>query len=388
MLYFQYRKKDIFQKDTFMTKEITNKLKTGIVFGTFAPMHTGHVDLIQRAKRENDNVIVIVSGTNTQRDRGTQIGLRLDRRFRYVREVFRDEPLISIEKLDEEDMPEYPNGWDVWLDALNSIITKTALHSYDQLTFYVGEEEYCEPLAAYFNELISTKIVLVERSSIPISATKIRQEPLKFWRYITKPFRRHFTKKVLVIGAASGGKTTLVKDLGRAFNAPVSLEYAREYQLKYNVRDYELDVQDYIRLLVDQYSQTSDIIDAGSHSGVIFADTNSAVTMGYIEHYLRETISEDDYQMLSNLFHSTLLREQWDLILLISPQSKYVDDGFRDMTMSEQSIRDKFTTSLINFMKPFEDKMVILRSDNPETFFIDNYTKAKQLIAERLNIEI
>ena len=65
--------------------------KIGIVFGTFAPMHIGHVDLIQRAKRENDVVLVVVSGTNTERDRGHQIGLGLNRRFRYVREVFQDD---------------------------------------------------------------------------------------------------------------------------------------------------------------------------------------------------------------------------------------------------------------------------------------------------------
>lgn len=38
----------------------------GIVFGTFAPMHTGHVSLITRAKRENDAVLVVVSGTNDE----------------------------------------------------------------------------------------------------------------------------------------------------------------------------------------------------------------------------------------------------------------------------------------------------------------------------------
>ena len=39
----------------------------GIVFGTFAPMHVGHVDLITKEKRANDNVLVIVSSSNTQK---------------------------------------------------------------------------------------------------------------------------------------------------------------------------------------------------------------------------------------------------------------------------------------------------------------------------------
>ena len=35
----------------------------GIVFGSFAPMHQGHLDVIMRAKKENDGgCIVIVCG--------------------------------------------------------------------------------------------------------------------------------------------------------------------------------------------------------------------------------------------------------------------------------------------------------------------------------------
>ena len=53
----------------------------GIVFGTFAPMHVGHVDLITKEKRANDNVLVIVSSSNTQKDRGTRTGLSLNHAF-------------------------------------------------------------------------------------------------------------------------------------------------------------------------------------------------------------------------------------------------------------------------------------------------------------------
>ena len=71
-------------------------------------------------------------------------------------------------------------------------------------------------------------------------------------------------EKVLIMGSASNGKTTLAKDLARFYDAPVSLEYAREYQIKNNVRDDELTPKDYYYLLLGQYDQTSKLIDSSA----------------------------------------------------------------------------------------------------------------------------
>ncbi|MFD0845826.1 AAA family ATPase [Streptococcus saliviloxodontae] len=348
-------------------------------------MHIGHVDLITKAKRQTDQVLVIVSGRNDATDRGTKAGLSLNRRFRYVREVFYDDDLVTVDKLDEKGMPTYPDGWLPWSDALKKLIHKNLSH-FEKLTIFIGEKEYIAPIKSFFPE---AEIELVKRSTIAISATEIREDPLANWRFITKPFRRHFTRKVLVVGSASGGKTTLVKDLARTYNAPASLEYARTYQEKYNVRDDELDTNDYIHLLTDQYAQTADIIDGGQHQGLVFADTNSTVTKVYIDYYLKESISQEEFDMLDRLYQVTQAREKWDLIFLILPKSNYVDDGFRDMTMADEETRDWFTQHLLKLLEPFKDKLVILgTSSNPETFFADNYHQAKKEIKNRLHIDI
>ena len=115
--------------------------KVGIVFGTFAPMHRGHIDLIIKAKRICDSVKVIVSGR--EGDRGDNIGLSLQKRFRYIREVFNDDSLVEVSKLDEANMPLMPEGWDVWLDELFNV---SNTNKDDDLLFFVNEDEYVEEL--------------------------------------------------------------------------------------------------------------------------------------------------------------------------------------------------------------------------------------------------
>lgn len=344
------------------------KEKVAVVFGTFAPLHQGHIDLIQRAKRQCDRVCVIVSGYKG--DRGEEVGLPLQKRFRYIREGFSNDELTQIYKLDETELPRYPLGWEPWL--------KTALETiqYDSkrenLVFFVGEKTYQEELEARGFE------ACLQERQFGISGTLIRENPSKYWKYIAQPFRRQFTKKVLIMGSASNGKTTLAKDLARFYDAPVSLEYAREYQIRNNVRDDELTPKDYYYLLLGQYDQTSKLIDSSANRGLVIADTNSLVTKGYYDYYMevegQETSMTDTFD---NLFVSILAKEKWDLILFVQPIGSYVNDGFRDMTMADDEIRNSFSNHLDHLRHQY-------LADIPTAYlgqdYLGNYEEAKRVI--------
>lgn len=111
--------------------------------------------------------------------------------------------------------------------------------------------------------------------------------------------------------------------------------------------------------------------------------------MAYVDYYLKDIISEEEYQALKLSYKVAISKEKWDLIILIPPKSAYVNDGFRDMSMASQDIRDDFTNHLIYLLERdgFKDQLLILDSDE-NTFFLDNYEKTIRAIKDCLNIEI
>ena len=316
---------------------------SAVVFGTFAPMHKGHIHLIQKAKRQHQNVIVIVSGYAD--DRGDKIGLPLQKRYEYVRELFANDKLVDVYKLDETHIPRYPDGWTPWLVALAQEAelkhitqdgTKQVTDS-PELVFYVSEPEYKEEL-----ETRGFKAVCGERQ-YDISATKIRENPRQHWNMIAQTFQRHFLPKVLVIGSASNGKTTLCNDLGRYYNAGVSLEYARKYQIENGVPDDLLTAKDFYWLILGQFEQTSKLIDGRENNGLVIADTDAIVTKAYFDWYIKTDEETVDQKAFYSLFEAFIAKEKWDLILFVKPNGDYVDDGFRDMTMANQKARHDFS---------------------------------------------
>ncbi|MGC6767083.1 AAA family ATPase [Enterococcus sp. LJL51] len=380
-----------------MRKRLSGK-NIGVFFGTWAPLHIGHISAVHQAKRQCDGVVLAVSGY--QGDRGDEIDLGLEKRFRYTRETFREDELVVVGKIDETNIPRYPNGWNHWLPLLEKVIEENCLEKERTITVYVGEAEYKEKL----NELRPKwQVVMIDRQLLPISATHIRKEPLKYWQKIARPFRRHFSQNILIAGSASGGKTTLVKDLARSYGSPFSLEYARHYQKKYNVLDEELTAKDYMYLLANQYRQTSNEIEGTANNGLVFADTNSTVTKAYLDWYLttdtqkvsegKNLIKEDELEALTQQYLSTIRQEKWALIFIVPPVTEYVDDQFRDMSMAEEDIRWQFHEHLLKLFKEagLEEKLIILKTElteaDPQGFY-GRYKEVQKQIEMNLGITI
>ena len=359
----------------------------GVFFGTLAPMHVGHQAEIYKAAALNDGVVVIASGYTG--DRGDQIGLPVEKRFRYLREAFSDESDIKIDYINEDNMPQMPDGWDEWTRTLVATVKRNIVNQDAKITFYTGEPDYKVELEKRLPQTGQFKVSLMDRTVLKISATEIRKDPITNWDYINRVFRRHFTKKVTVMGSASTGKSTLVRRLARTSNSPFSEEYAREYQERSNVSDDELIVKDYIRLIQGQYDANSREINSPANNGLTIFDTDAMVTKVYADMWLDEA----DRAQLQPLFDNTISEEQIDLILVIPPVTPYVDDGFRNMSTADEASRWAFHHALMRVIDEygFMDKVVLLDakgdSDDPYGYYA-RYLQALDAIQERTGFNI
>ena len=320
--------------------------KVGIVFGTFAPLHQGHLDLIMRAKKECDGgCIVIVDGRDGDRG-GKEMPLKL--RYRYVREFFADDDLVAVYPVNETELgiEPYPNGWDKFITEVEKIFNSAADGS---AVFYVSEDEYHKHLTD-----LGYDVVLLDRTENPISATMIRENPIKHWDKITYPFRRVFSTNILICGTASEGKTTLVKDLGKYFNAPYSHEYARDYMQESNVSEWELDGADYMAFLDGQYQINKKLINSPSNQGIFFADSDSMTTRMYAEYYSKDSeleLTESEFKEIAVAVDAITKKCRWDKIYLLCPHGVFVDDHTRYMACGKMKERQELFDILCQNIK-------------------------------------
>ncbi len=343
-------------------------LKVGIVFGCYAPMHQGHLDLVFKAKKECDaGVIIIVCGSDN--DRGCRIGLPLEKRFQYIMDFFQDDELVKVIAIDESKLAidEYPNGWDKWLEVFKQMYqTMNVL----ERCWYVGEEDYQKQLAKR-----GETAVYVNRNKNQISATLIRQNPLLYWHKIVPTFRHHFSHNILITGTASEGKSTLVNDLSKYFSTVSTVEYGKESLLESQIDERYLKVEDYLNFLENQYQLTKTKINSKENNGVFFADTDNLVTRMYAEYYATDndfTLSLNDYKLIEKEAVKYNEKYRWDKIFLIYPHNKFVDDGIRYMKHSKLEIRLKMYEILCEYLKEARlwDKVVVLNGDYYENFII------------------
>lgn len=358
--------------------------KIGMCFGGYCPLHQGHLDLIMRAKKENDICFVIVCGYDGE-ERGESVGLPLRRRISLVRQMFRKDEQIRVISINDtelgidESMSE--SNWDIWLEAVEKQIPDYLLDSL--FTWYVAEEEYeAAILRMHHRWSIIDEVKLFEKEN-QVSGTLIRQNPIKYWKKIAKPFRPYFSTNILITGTASEGKSTLTRDIATYFGIPYSEEYGRSYMEFYGKTDVDLTINDFQEFLIEQRRDTKAKIESDGNEGIVISDTDNLVTLMYAAAYADDDaidLTDDDFDSLLVLAKNLKRGIIWDKIFLLPPKNDFVDDGTRYMKQSSMDERLKNYGRLMTLLQHFGwwDKVEILNGN-----YLHNFLRVKQYIESK-----
>lgn len=369
-------------------------MKIGICFGGYCPMHQGHLDVIMQAKKENDICFVVVCGYNNE-PRSWEINLDLVERTRIIENFFiKDEQIIVLSVNDTElgiDESMSDHNWTVWQNKVKELIYGQRHYrgkyiGYDQLTesdnnsvtWYVAEPFYKTSIER--NNVLKGNVILIEKLN-PVSGTLVRNNHIKYFNKVINPFKPYLCHNILILGTASEGKSTLVRDIANYFDIPYAWEYGRGYMEDRNMQDTDLVCDDFNKFLKGQIS-ICDQYRSQSKNGVFISDTDNCVTLMYAKSYIDNPemhMTSEEYQQLYNeakQLHA-INKFKWDKIFIFPPSKDFVDDGTRYMGQASIEERNKnfnILQQLINEFYPEVSKTYLTGS------FFENYIEVRNYI--------
>ena len=319
--------------------------KVGVYFGKMIPPHRGHLNAILSAATQVQKLYVVVSDNKYKTQRiCNEAGIPeipVNLRMQWLKQELQDMPHIKVVKLDESDIPEYPNGWSEWTSLLQKAVNE------DINAFFCGEHEYVDNLKKYF-PTAEVNLYDPERTNYNISATKIREDVIANWEHILGPARPFFAKKVLIAGSESCGKTTLTKALAKLYCTSWSEEVGRYYAQKYLGGDETIFTDnDFARIARQQLEQDYEAL--RSCNKICFFDTDATITQYYSILYMGHRNTEVE---------SCIDPNKYDVVFLLKPDVTWVNDGQR--LNGDQEKREKLHERLKHMYieRGFEDKII------------------------------
>ncbi|CAL6114638.1 NMN_adenylyl transferase and transcriptional regulator [Hexamita inflata] len=299
-------------------------MQVGLFIGKFNPPHLGHISSILQAHAMCDMLYVCVCANSAEEQDKSVIPGKT--RKMWLSQEFQPYAQIKVIRIDEANIPAYPNGWVQFASLVKTQIQHTITICFG------GEEKYRDGFKTHFNASYTLIDPLRKRNTI--SSTLIKQNPTLHFNFICKSARPHFTKKVLVCGTESCGKTVLTMKLAQIFNTNWSEEVGRYYSERYLGFDEEAySDSDFVRICSLQIE--NDILKINGANKICFFDTDAVITQYYAEMYQGHCVPA---------IETFVNPDKFDLVLIMTPQVKWVDDGLR--FLGEQEKREQLHQKL------------------------------------------
>ncbi|OQA08088.1 MAG: Trifunctional NAD biosynthesis/regulator protein NadR [bacterium ADurb.Bin374] len=183
----------------------------GLIIGKFLPPHLGHQYLVDFARRCVEKLTVLVCTLEREPIPGRK-------RFEWMREMFPDVEVLHNPDENPQEPHEHPDFWNIWRDSIRRFCPEPDV--------LFASEAYGWKLA----ETLGARFwpVNIARGLVPVSGTKVREDPMAHWEFIPPVVRPWFVRRVCIVGPESAGKSTLGKRLAEHFGTSFVHEYARD----------------------------------------------------------------------------------------------------------------------------------------------------------------
>ena len=290
------------------------RFQNSVIIGKFLPPHRGHHFLIESALRDSENLQVFVCERDTD-------FLPAALRAAWLREIHpRARFTIKTDVYDPNDSQLWANLTRQWLGFVPDAVWTS--------------ENYGHTWAKF----LGCQHVLVDlaRQNVPISATKIRENPLETLEFLHPTVRAHFVKRVVILGAESTGTTTLARDLAAHFGTIWVEEYGREFCEKHWSGPHFAHI-------AREQGRREDEAAKRAHK-LLFCDTNAYATQFWHERYLG---------FWSPQLEQIAARCRADFYILTGAEIPFVQDGWRDGQHIRAAMHARFEEKLRAQNVPF-----------------------------------
>jgi HTH-type transcriptional regulator, transcriptional repressor of NAD biosynthesis genes len=328
----------------------------GFIGGKFLPLHLGHIYVMIDASNQVDELYVILSSSkNRDKELCERDGIKYipaETRLTWLGEGLNNISNAHIIHI-EDDQWDYNYDWEDGANRIKKAIGKPIDYVFS------SENSYNELFKKYYPD---SKHIVVDdkRKTITISATELRKNLYKNWEKLPNCVRSYFTKKVAIVGTESCGKTTLTQKLAKFYNTNYVEEVGRKYCEKYSNQItkemFDLIAMEHF-LLQKKKSEES--------NKVLFIDSDATITQYYLDMYHKGEKSQ--------LLEDIIKLQNYDLVLYLEPDIKWVSDGFR--FAGEEKIRKEYNEKL---KKMYQERGIpfVLISGN----YTERFNKSRELV--------
>lgn len=233
------------------------------------PPTLGHTDLIRFAKNLTGDALVIVV------TRGEEP--YIDERVQALQEHFANDGGVTVDHLHLENI--FAEGNPYWADMLRE-------YGFRKGDYLVASEAWGEEIAQMLEgEFFPYD---VDREIRYTKATAIRNDLGGSWGWIIPEFQRLLQKRIVIFGAESTGKTTLMRALrDSTANSVGVFEYARPLL---EMREGDLDVKKMMAIWRGQKALQATVAEMTPVPRTVFLDTDLWTTAGYWQFWQPETV--------------------------------------------------------------------------------------------------